>query len=155
MARTNCTGQPPPNRSDRKPGPSGLKPDKGETWDYFVNSGKEAFEQAVHNPDNSPEYAKYYGKEWDPEEPDEVEINREMAARLLWKPYMKSHTLAPLLGAVSTETEVIWGAGTPDNPGQHLHAVPQRDQELQGPDDRRLRPHLRRWKNRPSSPSWS
>ncbi len=90
-------------------GPAGLKPDKGETWDYFVNSGKEAFEQAFHDPANAPEYARYYGKEWDPEEADEVEVNREMAARLLWKPYMKSHTLAPLLGAVATETMMVWG----------------------------------------------
>jgi pimeloyl-ACP methyl ester carboxylesterase len=89
--------------------PAGLKPEEGMTWDYFVNSGKEAFEQAFHSPEQSPEYAKYYGKDWTPDEGEEVEINREMAARLLWKPYMKSHTLAPLLGGVDTETLLIWG----------------------------------------------
>ena len=89
--------------------PAGLKPEQGETWDYFVNSGKEAFEQAFHAPESSPEYAQYYGKEWTIEEADGVEINREMAARLLWKPYMKSHTLAPLLGGVDTETLLVWG----------------------------------------------
>ncbi|MBT98955.1 MAG: hypothetical protein CL902_10060 [Dehalococcoidia bacterium] len=89
--------------------PGGLKPSKGETWDYFVNSGKEAFEQAFHDPDKSPEYALYYGVDWTPEEADEVEINREMAARILWKPYMKSHTLEHLLGGVSTETLLVWG----------------------------------------------
>ena len=89
--------------------PGGLKPSEGETWDYFVNSGKEAFEQAFHDQTQAPEYAQYYGKEWEPEEAEQVEINREMAARILWKPYMKSHTLAPLLGGVDTETLLVWG----------------------------------------------
>ncbi len=56
--------------------PGGLKPPEVETWDYFVNSGKEAFEQAFHKPAQSPEYAQYYGNEWDPEEAEQVEINR-------------------------------------------------------------------------------
>ena len=89
--------------------PAGLKPEQGLTWDYFVNSGKEAFEQAFHDREQSPEYARYYAKEWTPEEEEQVEINREMAARLLWKPYMKSHTLAAPLGGVDTETLVVWG----------------------------------------------
>ena len=89
--------------------PAGLKPEQGQTWDYFMNSGKEAFEQAFHNPDQSPEYGQYYGKDWTPDEEEQVEINREMAARLLWKPYMKSHTLAALLGGVDTKTLLVWG----------------------------------------------
>ena len=89
--------------------PAGLKPQQGETWDYFVNSGKEAFERAFHDSGQSPEYAQYYGKDWTPDEAEQVEINREMAARLLWKPYMKSHTLAALLGGVDTETLLVWG----------------------------------------------
>jgi pimeloyl-ACP methyl ester carboxylesterase len=32
-----------------------------------------------------------------------------MAARLLWKPYMKSHTLAGLLPGVDIETLIVWG----------------------------------------------
>lgn len=90
-------------------GPAGLKPEQGETWDYFLNSGKEAFQQAFHDPAQSPEYARYYGKEWTAPEEEQVEINREMAARLLWKPYMRSHTLLPLLRGVATPTLVVWG----------------------------------------------
>ncbi len=89
--------------------PAGLKPQEGETWDYFVNSGKEAFEESFHNPEGSPEYAAYYGREWTFEEQEQVEINREMAARLLWKPYMKSHTLPALLRGIATPTKLIWG----------------------------------------------
>ena len=55
-----------------------------------------------------PEYAQYYDKVWTPEE-EQVEINREMAARLLWKPYMRSHTLASLLRGIATPTLMVWG----------------------------------------------
>ena len=90
-------------------GAAGLKPEEGEIWDYFVNSGREAFEQAFYDRECSPEYARYYGKTWMPEEEEQVEINREMAARLLWKPYMRSHTLAALLPGVAMPTLLVWG----------------------------------------------
>lgn len=90
-------------------GAAGLKPEDGEIWDYFVHSGKEAFQQAFHDPKQSPEYALYYGREWTPEENEQVEINREMAARLLWKPYMRSHTLRGLLPGIATPTLLVWG----------------------------------------------
>lgn len=90
-------------------GAAGLKPEEGQTWDYFVNSGKQAFERAFHDPDQSPEYAQYYGREWTPEEAEQVEINRETAARLLWKPYLRSRTLPGLLPGVTTPTLVVWG----------------------------------------------
>lgn len=89
--------------------PAGLKPEAGETWDYFVASGPEAYEQAFHDPETSPEYAKYYGKDWTPKEQEQVETDREMAARLLWKPYMRSHTLPALLHGIATPTLVVWG----------------------------------------------
>jgi len=89
--------------------PAGLKPEEGEIWDYFANSARGAFEQAFYNPAQASEYAQYYGKAWTPEEEEEVERNREMAARLLWKPYMRSHTLRALLRGVATPTLLVWG----------------------------------------------
>jgi pimeloyl-ACP methyl ester carboxylesterase len=89
--------------------PAGLKPEEGELWDYFTNPAKGAFERAFYNPAQAPEYAQYYGKAWTPEEEEEVERNREMAARLLWKPYMRSHTLRALLRGVTTPTLLVWG----------------------------------------------
>ena len=89
--------------------PAGLKPEEGEVWDYFVNSGKEAFARACYDPEQSLEYGQYYGRDWTPEEQEQVEINREMAARLLWKPYMRSHTLAALLPGIATPTLLVWG----------------------------------------------
>lgn len=90
-------------------GAAGVKPEVGEVWDYFLNSGKDAFQQSFHNPAGSQEYALYYGRDWTPEEEEHVEINREMAARLIWKPYMRSHTLPALLQAIATPTLLVWG----------------------------------------------
>ena len=89
--------------------PAGLKPETSEIWDYFAHSGREAFEQSFYDPEQSAEYAQYYGKAWTPEEEAQVESNREMAARLLWKPYMRSHTLRPLLRGITTPTLLVWG----------------------------------------------
>ena len=89
--------------------PAGLKPEEGEIRDYFAHSGREAFAQALYAPEQSPEYVQYYGKAWPPEEEEQVESNREMAARLLWKPYMRSHTLSALLHGIVTPTLLVWG----------------------------------------------
>jgi pimeloyl-ACP methyl ester carboxylesterase len=90
-------------------GAAGLQPQEGEVWDYFMHSSREAFAQAFCDPAQSPEYARYYGRSWTPEEEMQAEQNREMAARLLWKPYMRSHTLPALLRGVATPTLVVWG----------------------------------------------
>jgi pimeloyl-ACP methyl ester carboxylesterase len=90
-------------------GAAGLQPEEGYVWDYFVHSSREAFAQAFFDPAQAPEYAPYYGRAWTPEEETQAERNREMAARLLWKPYMRSHTLSALLHGVVTPTLVVWG----------------------------------------------
>ena len=90
-------------------GAAGLQPDEGQVWDYFVHSNQEALAQAFYEPAKAPEYAKYFGKTWRPEDERQAEQNREMAARLLWKPYMRSHTLADLLRGICTPTLVVWG----------------------------------------------
>lgn len=90
-------------------GAAGVQPDEGQIWDYFLHSSREAFAQAFFDPAQSPEYARYYGRAWTPEEEMQAEQNREMAARLLWKPYMRSHTLPALLRGVATRTLLVWG----------------------------------------------
>ena len=69
----------------------------------------EAFARAFYDGAKSPEYAQYYDRPWTAEEEAQAEQNREMAARLVWKPYMRSHTLAGLLGGIATPTLVVWG----------------------------------------------
>jgi pimeloyl-ACP methyl ester carboxylesterase len=90
-------------------GAAGLPPEEGQVWDYFVHGSREAFAQAFCEPAKAPEYAQYYGEGWTPERELQAEHDRQMAARLLWKPYMKSHTLGPLLRGVTTPTLVVWG----------------------------------------------
>ena len=90
-------------------GAAGLQPEDGHVWDYFVHGSQEAFVQAFCEPAKSAEYARYYGEAWTPEQELQAEQNRQMAARLLWKPYMRSHTLAALLRGVTTPTLVVWG----------------------------------------------
>ncbi len=90
-------------------GAAGLQPDEGHVWDYFVHGSQEAFAQAFCEPAKAPEYAQYYGNAWTPEQEMQAEQDRQMAARLLWKPYMRSHTLPALLRGVATPTLVIWG----------------------------------------------
>jgi pimeloyl-ACP methyl ester carboxylesterase len=90
-------------------GAAGLKPEVGEVWDYFVHAPREAFAQALYDPEHVPEYVKYYGKSWTPEAELQVESNREMASRLFWKPYMRSHTLPALLRGIATPTLLVWG----------------------------------------------
>ncbi len=89
--------------------PMGVKPEKGEIFDFFMNSAKEAFVRCFFNASQSPEFAQYYGKEWTPEESDQVENNREMACRLTWKPYMYSYSLPWLLRGIATPTLIVWG----------------------------------------------
>jgi len=90
-------------------GPAGLQPEDGYIWDYFVHSSREGFAQAFCDPAQAPEYAQYYDKAWTPQDEAQAEQNREMAARLLWKPYMRSHSLPALLQGIATPTLVVWG----------------------------------------------
>ena len=110
--------------------PMGIKPTQGEIWDYFINSGKEAFTQAFHNGGaQSPEFAKYYGKDWTPEEAEQVEINREMACRLTWKPYMHSITMPWLAQGIGVPTCIVHGR---DNKIVPLNAAQRWSQLIKG-----------------------
>ena len=91
-------------------GAMGLKPERGEIFDYFVESGRFGLARAFKEPNQSPEYGRYFGKEWTPEEADRVEQHREMTCRVAWKPYMHSLTLRSLLDGGRTPTLIVWGA---------------------------------------------
>ena len=89
-------------------GAAGVKPREGEIWDYFLNSPKEAFQRSFHDL-ASPEYRKHFGRDWTPEEAEQVETNREATIRYVWRPYMHSITLPGLLPAIATPTLLVWG----------------------------------------------
>ncbi|MFM9884369.1 MAG: alpha/beta fold hydrolase [Burkholderiales bacterium] len=91
-------------------GAMGVKPQVGEIFDYFLESGKTGHRRAFHQPDQSSEFARFYGKEMSLDEAEQIEQHREMTCRIAWKPYMHSLTLPNLLPAICTPTLVVWGA---------------------------------------------
>jgi pimeloyl-ACP methyl ester carboxylesterase len=109
-------------------GAMGIKPEKDEIFDYFLDSGLAGLRRVFHRPDRSAEFMRYWGGEWTPEEADLVEQHREMTCRIAWKPYMHSLTLRHLLPGVRTPTLVVWGANdaiTPINSGEiYARAIP-------------------------------
>ena len=110
-------------------GAMGVKPETGEIFDYFLESGTTGLRRSFHRPEQSPEFMRYYGKDLTPEETDLVEQHREMTCRIAWKPYMHSLTLPYLLPGVRTPTLLIWGredAITPISSGElYQRAIPR------------------------------
>src|SRR5499433_2254587 len=89
--------------------PAGLKPETGEILDVFYYSPVQLLTMTVHDAKTVPEWQELYGR---PPSPAEIEIatrNREMAARLTWKPYMHNPRLAHFLPRVTNRTLIIWG----------------------------------------------
>ncbi len=110
-------------------GAMGVKPEKGEIFDYFLESGKTGPRRAFHRPEQCPEFLQYYGQEWTPEEADLIEQHREMTCRVAWKPYMHSLTLPHLLPSIVTPTLLVWGRQdgiTPLSSGEiYQRAIPR------------------------------
>lgn len=110
-------------------GAMGIKPEQGEIFDYFLESGLTGLRRAFHRPEQSSAFMRYWGNEWTPEETDLVEQHREMTCRIAWKPYMHRLTLRHLLPGVSTPTLLLWGgedAITPINSGEiYQRAIPR------------------------------
>jgi pimeloyl-ACP methyl ester carboxylesterase len=57
----------------------------------------------------APEYDQLYGQPPTPEEQDVLNRNREMAARITWKPYMHDPRLPSLLRRLRMPTLIVWG----------------------------------------------
>ncbi|HEY7435909.1 MAG TPA: alpha/beta fold hydrolase, partial [Methylomirabilota bacterium] len=68
--------------------PTGLKPEAGEIRDIFFYPPEELLKFNVHDPAATPEWAELFGGKPGPAEIEIALRNREMAARLTWKPYM-------------------------------------------------------------------
>ena len=86
--------------------PVGLKPETGEILDVFYYSPAQLLTILMRRRSR---WQELYGR---PPAPQEIEIatrNREMAARLTWKPYMHNPRLAHFLPRVTNPTLIIWG----------------------------------------------
>lgn len=89
--------------------PAGLKPETGEILDVFFYSPAQLRDMMIHDPRSVPEWDELFGRPPTPAELDVVERNREMTARLTWKPYMHDPRLPHFLPRVANPTLIVWG----------------------------------------------
>jgi pimeloyl-ACP methyl ester carboxylesterase len=87
-------------------GAMGIKPSEGEIVDQMLIDLPEYVEAGCANHDS---FVALFGEEVSREQTLVWDYAREMTARIAWKPYMFSHQLPHLLGAVQTPTLVVWG----------------------------------------------
>jgi pimeloyl-ACP methyl ester carboxylesterase len=89
--------------------PAGLKPETGEILDVFFHSPGELLTMNVYDPNSVPEWDTLFGAPPTPEQQEIAVRNREMAARLTWKPYMHNPRLARFLPRVANPALIVWG----------------------------------------------
>jgi pimeloyl-ACP methyl ester carboxylesterase len=91
-------------------GAAGVKPNEGEIADIFIISPAQVLELQFHDTSQVADYDAIYGRELSPDEQLTADLNREMAVRLTWKPYMHDPRLAGgLLQRVKIPTRMVWG----------------------------------------------
>jgi len=89
--------------------PAGLKPDEGEIRDIFIHSPEELLGYTIHDPASVPEWTELFGTRPGPAEVETALRNREMTARLTWKPYMFDPRLPHFLPRVTNPSLIVWG----------------------------------------------
>jgi pimeloyl-ACP methyl ester carboxylesterase len=89
--------------------PAGLKPERGEILDIFYTPLPALRDLTMHDPASVPEWRELFGQPPTPAEQEIAARNREMTARLTWKPYMHDPRLPRFLPRVSNPTLIVWG----------------------------------------------
>jgi len=89
----------------------GLKPERSdnEILDVFFHTPEEVLRHTLYAPESVPEYAEVYGATPTPAAIEITTRNREMTARLTWKPYMHNPRLPHFLPRVTVPTLIVWG----------------------------------------------
>jgi pimeloyl-ACP methyl ester carboxylesterase len=87
----------------------GLRPERGEILDVVFHTPEEVLAHTLHAPASVPEYAEVYGGAPTPAAVEVATRNREMTARLTWKPYMHNPRLPHFLPRVTSPTLIVWG----------------------------------------------
>jgi pimeloyl-ACP methyl ester carboxylesterase len=88
---------------------AGLKPEKEEILDIFFLSPAQLRDLTVLDPTAVPEWDELFGRAPTAPELEVAERNREMTARLTWKPYMHNPRLARFLPRVTNPALIVWG----------------------------------------------
>jgi len=89
--------------------PAGLKPEQGEILDIFYLPLEELRMKSYFDPSQVPEWDELFGQPPTPEQQDLILRNREMSARLIWKPYAHNPRLPHFLPRVPNPTLIVWG----------------------------------------------
>jgi pimeloyl-ACP methyl ester carboxylesterase len=89
--------------------PTGIKPEHDEILDVFFHPPDQLLGMSVHDPKSVPEWAELFGTPPTPAEIDVAMRNREMTARLTWKPYMFNPRLPHFLPRVTVPALIVWG----------------------------------------------
>ena len=87
-------------------GAAGLLPERGRILDQVLVSHSDYVRAAFHD---AGAYEAVYGTELTDELLLQWDRNREMTARVAWKPHMYNRRLVPLLPQVDVPTLVVWG----------------------------------------------
>jgi pimeloyl-ACP methyl ester carboxylesterase len=87
-------------------GAAGILPAHGRILDQVLISHSEYVRAAFHSPGA---YEAVYGTELTDELLLQWDRNREMTARVAWKPHMYNRRLVPLLPQVRVPSLVVWG----------------------------------------------
>ena len=90
-------------------GAAGIKPTQGQIADIFLLSPTDMTAKMFFDPQQAPEYPLLYGRQPTPEEQDILMRNREMAARITWRPYMHDPRLPALLRRLRLPSLIVWG----------------------------------------------
>ncbi len=85
----------------------GVQPAQSEIVDQFLVSAEEYLKLGFHD---QGKFAELYSAEPTEDQKESWELNREMTARIAWKPYMFNQALPHLLPGVDTPTLVVWGS---------------------------------------------
>jgi pimeloyl-ACP methyl ester carboxylesterase len=134
-------------------GAMGIKPEAGEIFDYFLDSGMTGLRRAFHRPDQSAEFMRYWGKELTPSEADLVEQHREMTCRVAWKPYMHSLTCAICCRACAPRRCSSGGAKTRSRPATAARSTSAPSPARSSPRSR-IAAICPRWRRPRTSSNW-
>ena len=86
----------------------GLQPNEGEIRDQFLEAHAEYVKDCFADPAT---FDALYGEEVSTEQLIAWDANREMTARVAWKPFLYSQTLPHLLRNVNVTAKVVRGTG--------------------------------------------
>lgn len=91
-------------------GAMGIKPREGEIRHFLIQSRREVVAECFHKPESVPEFAGLYGhQDPTPEQREYWESNREMVARVAWKPHMFDLAMRAMAAQIRVPALIVHG----------------------------------------------